>query len=424
MPNGKSQKDEILKAEHAQNLKDATQLAELAQQLQQELERDDRYVLSLATLKKTEDIEKLVKKIRSRMRHESLLAGGAVRAQPTCPCPCAGSRGRTRHRGAGSGRGGTVAGWSDQVGWKVIAPGPYPPNVTIDARVQAVALAVQQAKDGAVDAAHIYVAGRGGAAAAVFNTISRCPIFGPPASPWDAPLAAVTTDRLFAANFADAPVLWVGGGEGDAALADKLKAAGINMEWREPAGLTNGVVFEWLLNVCARRRGGTGPDHAGHDRRPAGGLATHQPVSGAYLPVRRRYRTRARRSADVPATTPRRSFPPAFTAYARPPPAIRRRNCTKSICASPHASNSFFGCVRFPTSGKAAVSQRLLPDTETLVRYFGPDVDGSRSGSFEAPRTVNGGLGRPIPGGGPRLAHRTSTGRTRRVRGAGTLSRA
>ncbi len=68
LPNGKSQKDEILKAEYQQNLKDAAQLTELAQELQVELEKNDRYVLSLATLKKTEDIEKLVKKIRSRMR--------------------------------------------------------------------------------------------------------------------------------------------------------------------------------------------------------------------------------------------------------------------------------------------------------------------------------------------------------------------
>jgi hypothetical protein len=69
LPNGKSQKDEILKAEQEQNLRDAAQLTELAQQLQQDLEKNDRYVVSMATLKKTEDIEKLAKKIRSRMRH-------------------------------------------------------------------------------------------------------------------------------------------------------------------------------------------------------------------------------------------------------------------------------------------------------------------------------------------------------------------
>lgn len=69
LPSGKSQRDEILKAEREQNIKDAAQLVELAQQLQLDLEKNDRFVLSLGTLKKADDIEKLVKKIRSRMRH-------------------------------------------------------------------------------------------------------------------------------------------------------------------------------------------------------------------------------------------------------------------------------------------------------------------------------------------------------------------
>jgi hypothetical protein len=69
LPNGKLQRDEILKAEHQQNLKDAAQLVELSEQLREDIEKNDRYVLSVSTLKKTDDIEKLVKKIRSRMRH-------------------------------------------------------------------------------------------------------------------------------------------------------------------------------------------------------------------------------------------------------------------------------------------------------------------------------------------------------------------
>lgn len=69
LPSGKSQGDEILKAEHRQNLKDAAELAELAEQLKIDLEKNDRYVLSIATLKKTDDIEKLAKRIRARLRH-------------------------------------------------------------------------------------------------------------------------------------------------------------------------------------------------------------------------------------------------------------------------------------------------------------------------------------------------------------------
>ena len=68
LPNGKSQRDAFLKAEYQQNLKDAAQRVDLAQQLQEDLEKNEQYVLSLADLKKTDDIEKLARKIRSRMR--------------------------------------------------------------------------------------------------------------------------------------------------------------------------------------------------------------------------------------------------------------------------------------------------------------------------------------------------------------------
>jgi hypothetical protein len=69
LPNGKSQRDAILKAEHEDNLKDAARLVEMSRDLKADLERSDPFVLSMGTLKKTDDIEKLVKKIRSRLRH-------------------------------------------------------------------------------------------------------------------------------------------------------------------------------------------------------------------------------------------------------------------------------------------------------------------------------------------------------------------
>ena len=69
LPSGKKQTDEILKAEHQQNLKDASDLMDLAQQLKLDLEKDDLYVVSMATIKKTDDIEKLAKRIRGRLRH-------------------------------------------------------------------------------------------------------------------------------------------------------------------------------------------------------------------------------------------------------------------------------------------------------------------------------------------------------------------
>ena len=69
LPNGQSQQDEILKADHQRDLKDATQIMELAEELKKELEKNDRHVLSISSLKKTEEIEKLAKRIHARLVH-------------------------------------------------------------------------------------------------------------------------------------------------------------------------------------------------------------------------------------------------------------------------------------------------------------------------------------------------------------------
>jgi len=69
LPNGKLQRDEILKADFQKSLDDARELSRLADELKLDLEKNDRYVLSIATLKKTEDIEKLAKRIHDRLKH-------------------------------------------------------------------------------------------------------------------------------------------------------------------------------------------------------------------------------------------------------------------------------------------------------------------------------------------------------------------
>jgi hypothetical protein len=69
LPNGKLQRDEILKADYQKSLDDARELSRLAEDLKLDLEKNDRNVLSLATLKKTEEIEKLAKRIHDRLKH-------------------------------------------------------------------------------------------------------------------------------------------------------------------------------------------------------------------------------------------------------------------------------------------------------------------------------------------------------------------
>jgi hypothetical protein len=68
LPNGKSQREEMLKLDHKKNLEDAATMAKLAQEVSEDLEKDDRYVMSLKTLKKLDEIEKLAKAVRGRLK--------------------------------------------------------------------------------------------------------------------------------------------------------------------------------------------------------------------------------------------------------------------------------------------------------------------------------------------------------------------
>jgi hypothetical protein len=68
LPNGKLQRDEILKAEYEQNLTDARDLVDLSKSFELDLEKSDRFVLSVGLLKKLDDMEKLTRRIRGRMK--------------------------------------------------------------------------------------------------------------------------------------------------------------------------------------------------------------------------------------------------------------------------------------------------------------------------------------------------------------------
>ena len=68
LPNGKSQHDAIVQDDHKRNLKDAAELVRLAADLQADLEKDDAFVVNLKTIKKTDDIEKLARNIRGRLK--------------------------------------------------------------------------------------------------------------------------------------------------------------------------------------------------------------------------------------------------------------------------------------------------------------------------------------------------------------------
>jgi hypothetical protein len=68
LPNGKKQQEALLKADYDQNIKDSRELIDVAKSFEEDLEKDDRYVFSLASLKKLDEIEKLTKRIRGRLK--------------------------------------------------------------------------------------------------------------------------------------------------------------------------------------------------------------------------------------------------------------------------------------------------------------------------------------------------------------------
>jgi hypothetical protein len=68
LPNGKLQREEILKADYQKTLEDARALSKLTDALKADLEKSDYNVLSLGTLKKIDDIDRLAKRIRDRLK--------------------------------------------------------------------------------------------------------------------------------------------------------------------------------------------------------------------------------------------------------------------------------------------------------------------------------------------------------------------
>ncbi len=69
LPNGKLQRDAILKADYDQNLKDARALIDMTKSFELDLEKSDASILSLGLLKRLDDIDRVTKRIRGRMRH-------------------------------------------------------------------------------------------------------------------------------------------------------------------------------------------------------------------------------------------------------------------------------------------------------------------------------------------------------------------
>jgi hypothetical protein len=64
----REQMEALLKHEHQKSLEDAAELMKLSEELKIDLEKNDRHVLSMNAMKKAEEIEKIAKRIRGRMK--------------------------------------------------------------------------------------------------------------------------------------------------------------------------------------------------------------------------------------------------------------------------------------------------------------------------------------------------------------------
>ena len=63
-----SQVEDLLKDDKKKSIKDAAEILERGASLKLELEKNDQHVLSMKAIKDVEEIEKLAKRIRGRMR--------------------------------------------------------------------------------------------------------------------------------------------------------------------------------------------------------------------------------------------------------------------------------------------------------------------------------------------------------------------
>lgn len=68
LPSEQLSQEETRKANYEKSLQDVRELAKLAEDLKTELEKSDRFTISLTSVKKAEEIEKLAKRIRGRIK--------------------------------------------------------------------------------------------------------------------------------------------------------------------------------------------------------------------------------------------------------------------------------------------------------------------------------------------------------------------
>ncbi len=133
-------------------------------------------------------------------------------------------------------------------GWQFLEPAADSPSKSIDQRIKDLAVQVDDAeKKLPVDPNRVYLAAQGGSVSTLFYVAARMPdLWAAAVAAGGSPRAAIDSNRLFAANTANLPVLWLFSHKDEEPLGKKLQSAGYNLEWRELATAQPAAIFEWL----------------------------------------------------------------------------------------------------------------------------------------------------------------------------------
>ena len=135
-----------------------------------------------------------------------------------------------------------------QRGWQLIEPWSQLADKNGDERIKALAAKISEAVQRlAVDDTRIYLAGQGEAASTLFYAAVRIPdLFAAAVAAGGSPRAAIDSNRLFAANTTNLPVLWLFANKDEEPLGQKLKSGGFNLESREEPAAKPAEIFDWL----------------------------------------------------------------------------------------------------------------------------------------------------------------------------------
>jgi hypothetical protein len=133
-------------------------------------------------------------------------------------------------------------------GWQFLQPQTDSAGKSADQRIKALAAEVEDAeKRLSVDPNRVYLAAQGGSVSTLFYMAARMPdIWAAAVALGGSPRSAIDSNRIFAANTTNLPVLWLFSNKDEEPLGKKLQSAGFNLEWRELTAAKPPEIFEWL----------------------------------------------------------------------------------------------------------------------------------------------------------------------------------